>query len=381
MPLTPYVTSNVVEMEEGSANSRDGFLSTSDSNQETNSDDDGDDKKSPGNRLHPVNDAYQRFRERQRNLSDSQRRKRKVWCVIFTFIVIVTSIGVLVSSMSRVDENDYGVQYNIHKKQLDDAIKSGGLFTGPPGFKFITFPSTFVTADFDNRTCVSRDGLRVSLSVTFQYQIIQDQLLPAILKYRNFFKWADVVEAAGLSAIHHTCAEFRISNFQNKRGEIQTRMEENLRLKLEGDEEAGREGVFARAISLQLRNLELPSEYSNAVEEKQSAEEDISLAKNQRLQETTKAQTELLAAQEEARKILDTARNEADVVLTEARLKAEETTFAFEKEAETIVDVRDSLELTTEGVLSYLATSMVSEAQNLHVTTGEPAVLSRAGDL
>lgn len=250
----------------------------------------------------------------------------------------------------------------------------------PP--QFIKFPSTFITVDLNNRTCVSRDGLRVVFDVTFQYRMTEEDVLPAILKYRDFDKWADVVEAAGLSAIHHSCANYVISEFQNKRGEIQTDMEDNVRIKLEGDpDDALKEGVYAKVIALQLQNVDLPDAYNEAVKEKQSAEEDIALAQNERKQETTKAETELLRAAEESRKILDTANNEADVLLTEARLKAEETIFAFQKEAETIADVKTSLNLTTEGVLAYLYNALLSEVDNLRITTGEPAKLSRRDEL
>jgi regulator of protease activity HflC (stomatin/prohibitin superfamily) len=306
---------------------------------------------------------------------------RRICLGIVILVLVITGVGLLISSMKKVEDTEYGVQYNVHKKQLDDAAKSGGLFFGPPGYKFVKFPSTFVTVDLDGRTCISRDGLRVSVSVTFQYQMIAENMLPVIIKYRDFDKWASVVEAAGLSAIHHSCSEFNVSNFQNKRGQIQTVMEENLKLKLEGDEENDLEGVYALAVSLQLRNVALPAEYNAAVTEKQSAEEDISLAQNQRKQEKTKAGTLLLQAQEEARKILDTSINEAEVLLTEARLKAEETTFAFEKEAETIVDVKTALNLTTEGVLAFLTNSLLAEVQNLKITTGEPAKLSRRDEL
>ena len=160
-------------------------------------------------------------------------------------------------------------------------------------------------------------------------------------------------------------------------------MLDNLRLKLEGSEDEGDEddGVYALAVSVQLRNLRLPTEYNDAVEAKQAAEEDIALAVAQRRQATTKAQTELLKAQEEARKILDTANNEADVMLTEAGLKADETTFAFSKEAETLVEVKESLDLTTDGVLTYLANTLLSEVDNLAVTMSEPARLGRVDEL
>merc|ERR1712183_780028 len=171
------------------------------------------------------------------------------------------------------------------------------------------------------------------------------------------------------------------TEFQSKRGIIQTVMEDNLKLKLAGDPSSNQDGVNAVAISLQLRFLGLPVEYNAAVQEKQAAEEDIALAIAQRKQETTKANTELLTAKEEARKIQDTAVNEAEVLLTEARLKAEETLFSFQKEAEALVEVKNALNLTTEGVLSYLSNMLLAEASNLHVSTGEPARLSQKDNL
>ena len=275
------------------------------------------------------------------------------------------------------------------------------------------FPSTFVTVDLNDRFCVSRDGLIVEFSVTFQYQMTAENMHPAVERYRDFGTWDRIVTEAGLSAIHHSCSEFYISNFQNKRGEIQSVMEENLRLKLEGTPPAvlpttsttsttstenvtasttrsagvgggyGDDvGVYARAISLQLRNIELPEEYSNAVRDKQSAEEDIALAVNQRQQETTRARTALLRANEEARKILDTANNDVEILLTEARLGANQTTYAFEQEARTLADARTALGLTTDGVLAYLGSSLLEdETKPLVVTTGEPARISRAKDL
>jgi SPFH domain / Band 7 family len=261
----------------------------------------------------------------------------------------------------------------------------------------------------------------VDFDVTFQYQVPKEYLLNIIHRYGNFDKWAQVVEAAGSSAVHHACSEFTISNFQNKRGIIQSTMEDNLRLKLEGpgsviiktggddtvtggnttesifDGENGTsviaellpidgsededKGVYARAVSLQLRNIELPSAYKDAVTEKQSAEEGIALAMNQRKQNVTKAETELKTSMEQARKILDTAINDANITLTQANLKAQETTFAFTTEAEVLVRVKNSLNLTTDGVLAYLSNQLYASVQNLHVTVAEPAKVSRQEEL
>jgi len=310
-----------------------------------------------------------------------EKKNIKIASIVCCVILAIVGIGLLAASLKKVEETEYGLLYTRWSKNLDDEAQSGGLFTGPPGFRFVKFPSTFVTVDLDDRKCVSRDGLIVEFSVTFQYQMIAENMFPVVERYRDFESWNDIVSEAGVSAIHHSCSAFTITNFQNKRGEIQERMLDNLRLKLEGNSTEGTKGVYAQAVSLQLRYLGLPEEYSQAVREKQSAEEDIALAKNQRQQETTKANTALLRAKEEARKILDTANNDVNILLTEATLAAQETTFAFEQEAVTIVDVKESLGLSTNGVLAYLANGLLADVDTLRVTTLEPAKLSRSEEL
>ena len=106
-------------------------------------------------------------------------------------------------------------------------------------------------------------------------------------------------------------------------------MEANLRLKLEGDETTGEEGVYAVAALLQLTYVHLPEAYNEAVSAKQAAEEDIALAVAERKLETTKATTNLLIAEQLAVKTKDTANNEAEVLLIEAKLKAQETMYSI----------------------------------------------------
>jgi len=209
-------------------------------------------------------------------------------------------------------------------------------------------------------------------------------IIAAVKKYRDFKKWGTIVEAAGNSAIQNSCSAFNITDFQSLRNLIQIDMFDELKLKLEGSTGSTNEthdGVFARAIALQLKNVELPIEYKAGVSDKQSAKEDINLAKNQRKQELTKANTLLLAAQEETQKILEKAANDANVTLTEAELKAQQTTFSFQREKETIVQAMDNFNLTTNGVLSYLANQLYAKAPTLKAAIREPAKISQKDEL
>jgi len=249
-------------------------------------------------------------------------------------------------------------------------------------FQFIEFPSTWINVNLLAVICLARDGLPVIVDVAFKYRLNEENVLPVILKYSNYKAWAGVVRVSALSAIHHSCSNFGISEFQKKRGVIQQDMEDNVRLKLEGNPNITHsEGVYAEVVTLELKNLDIPTEYETAVQEKQSKQEDIGLAKTERIQATTKADTELQVAEEEAKKIKDTAENEADVLLTEADRAVKEILFAFEKEAETLADVKSSWNLSAAGIVSYVQSELLSKVEGLTITSGEPAKLSRSDEL
>ena len=73
------------------------------------------------------------------------------WCISFVVILIVIII-LLSVSLHKLNSTEYGVQYTKYSKQLDDAAATGGLHVGPPGYKFIKFPSTYLTVDLPDAT-------------------------------------------------------------------------------------------------------------------------------------------------------------------------------------------------------------------------------------
>lgn len=83
-------------------------------------------------------------------------------------------------------------------------------------------------------------------------------IIPAVKLYRDFQKWSTIVEAAGNSAIQHSCSTYTITSFQSLRNLIQLDMFDELKLKLEGTKNAtieNHDGVYAKAIALQLKNV------------------------------------------------------------------------------------------------------------------------------
>lgn len=313
---------------------------------------------------------------------NSEGRPRKKYYVCSFCVLLIVSIILIAVSFRKVASTELGVEYDVWAKTLDDAAKTGGLHAGPPGYRFIKFPSTQITAEIAD-TCVSRDGLRVNFDVSYQFLMPALWIVPAVRKYRDFTKWGTVVRAAGNSAIQNSCSAFNITNFQSQRNLIQADMFRELTIKLEGSnvDLAEHDGVYARAVSLQLKDVDLPAEYTAAVSDKQSAKEDIALAKNQRNQELTKANTEFLAAEQEAKKILDGAENDVNITITAALLKANQTLFAFEQETQTIVQAKEKFDLDNKGIISYLANELYAKVPNLKASVLEPVQISHREEL
>jgi len=317
---------------------------------------------------------------------------------LLVFLVLVTAVTLISVSLKRLESDEYGVPYDAWARELDEEVEEEGLHNGPPGFEFIKFKSTYSTIEIpkdlnlESYHCVSKDGLTVNLEISFQYLPNKKYLYDIVQLYRDAGRYKDVVVSAGLSAINHGCGDFNIGSFQGERALVQERMFQYLKLKLEGTAgvvesnvslayQSQERGLYAIAIDLALSSLSIPPRYQSAVEAKQSAEEDIQLAGNQRVGLVTDASKHLASAETAANVIRLEAHEQSTVIVKNAEFRANATKLEFEKEAETYKAVMESLSLSNEGFLAYLGTRMVENTGDAKIALTEPAIASYRDEL
>lgn len=71
--------------------------------------------------------------------------KKWAWGVL-VLLALVVGIVLLGLSLKRLESTQYGLEYHPRRKKLDDVAQQGGLHPGPPGYKFVKFPSTFIVS-------------------------------------------------------------------------------------------------------------------------------------------------------------------------------------------------------------------------------------------
>jgi len=92
-----------------------------------------------------------------RQRTPEEEKCRKVTLIVIALVIVALGIALLVSSLRKIEETQLGIEYDVYRKELDDAAKSGGLFFGPPGYRvciWTSFISNERLSEFPHLFCV-----------------------------------------------------------------------------------------------------------------------------------------------------------------------------------------------------------------------------------
>jgi len=287
--------------------------------------------------------------------------------IIAVVSVVVAIIALIATSLAKLASDEVGIQYNVINKRLGDEAHYEGLHSGPPGFTFIKYPSTFKTLNF-NLMCLNHDGVETQLDISFQYRVRGNFLKDIILQFSEHENFLKALDNIGQSAIHDACSKFNTTQFQSERGAFQ----EDLRGRLVNKFDS----VQTDITDLQVNNINRPYAYENAVRRKETAREDITVAVQERPRKMTEAGTVRLEAETYAEITLNRAYSDARIKETTAEATAQGILNDYSTEAESYASLvaGDGLNLNPEGFLAYMGVRVIEEAQSpVNVAMDAPA--------
>ncbi|WAR27568.1 hypothetical protein MAR_013272 [Mya arenaria] len=257
---------------------------------------------------------------------------------IVALLIILMTIILLATSLKKLSSDQIGLTYDTINKNLGDEVKREGLHNGPPGFEFIIFPSVYKTISFSDLKCLNKDGVIITLDVTYQFKAQPTKLHDLIINFKDYDGYKKVLEYTGESALHESCSYFNTSQFQAERGKFQERVS----------------------------NIERPSEYEDAIRSKERAREDIEVARNERPRLVTEAMTEFLEANTTSQIIRDKAESDKRILQARAEQEAKAIIEQYQKESEAYAQILDpnGLGFTVDGFIAYMGVRVISSAQN-----------------
>jgi SPFH domain / Band 7 family len=183
------------------------------------------------------------------------------------------------------------------------------------GKEFLKFPSTWLTLNFGRMFATphsntiaarSNDGLIIEIDLSFQYRLVPTVEGLISLYYDFGFEWEAGFVAITRATVRDVAAEYKAFDFFTKRSTITSAMQVALANRLVG--------LNAEVTALQIVNLEINSQFADAITETQTAAQDIQQAENEKRVEIV-----------DAAKVVEVARNVANVTIILAKTEAEAT--------------------------------------------------------
>ena len=159
---------------------------------------------------------------------------KAVWicCGGFCCAMIITGIVLLAISFKSLEATQFGIRYNAYSKQIDETkIYEEGTYYLGPGVRFIKFPIEVKSVNFPSSEFAvrSRDGMKLSLTVSLQYKLSKklDVTLQLLRKYGED-NYEPVIKKVAQDTIRTTASSFDLEKYVYSRQQVSSTMSTNL---------------------------------------------------------------------------------------------------------------------------------------------------------
>lgn len=229
---------------------------------------------------------------------------------------IILMIVLLALSIQNISQDEWGIEYNQVTRHVSTDVKGPGRYLNDPAATFLKYKNTFIPWELDV-DCWTSDIIEINLDVAVQTLYVHEELPSVLFEFGTEEEFLPYVRNVLLRILRQSCSNFTAIDYYTSRGAIQTDMLNRI------ENELPKLGTHITAGGfLQLRNIKLPDAFNQAIIAKQTAQQEILLALNQREQSVIVANTNLSQAVNTATTITNNATLYSEAILFDAQQKA-----------------------------------------------------------
>lgn len=194
--------------------------------------------------------------------------------------LVILSIFLLLS-LDSLTYNTVGINYSSYFKSIENRTYESGFHFIGLGHDFIPYELKVQTMEFSKRSkatlpqisCRTKDGLKLLLEISFQYQILPEKIYEIYTTYGDEMK--NILLRVAIDSLSDTSTLYSSYDFFIMRDKIGQRMAADLDARLRSD-------LFSRVTFFQLRSIDLPNDYEDAIQKTEVTKQSILLADAQR---------------------------------------------------------------------------------------------------
>ncbi|MFW9778541.1 MAG: SPFH domain-containing protein [Candidatus Heimdallarchaeota archaeon] len=282
---------------------------------------------------------------------------------IIAVALVAGSIGgYFFLAFDSLSYNQYGLNYDNVTHEIESKVYENGLYHLGLFHNFLKFPRTVQTIEFfgslgapgtssgplNSRT---KDGLLINVQLAFQYRLRKEDILNL---FRTFgLEYEERYVGQARTTLRDVASFYNAIEFFNNRTSIGDTMMEKLKDDLDI--------MFADVMFFQLREIDLPDEFEEALKQVQIAQQEYQIAIYEQEATIVRAQTAIIEAQAQANITIISGEAEAQAFLItmEAQAKALNITLTTERLA--YYAMAQELNLTSTELLALLWVLAIQE--------------------
>ncbi|MFX1283798.1 MAG: SPFH domain-containing protein [Promethearchaeota archaeon] len=263
--------------------------------------------------------------------------------IIFSSVIIIYFL----LAFDSVGYNQFGLNQNDITQEIEDKVYEKGFYHIGLFNHFIKFPRTVETIEFydsyplDSRT---KDGLLIHIQLSFQYRLQKSQLLELYGTFADEYEERFIGQSR--TTLRDVTSFYNAIEFFNNRTFIGDQMFVYLVRDIDK--------MYADVVYFQLREIDLPDEFEEALKLVQIAQQQYQIALYEQEAAIIRAQTQIIEAQANANITIVTAVAEAEAYLITMEAQAQALNITLTAERMAYYAMGQQLNLTSTELLALL---------------------------
>lgn len=217
--------------------------------------------------------------------------------IVTVVIGLLLMIILLPLSLRRVGFNEVAIRYDTVSRKVYPELLSAGLHDIGPSGSLIKFETAKREAKFDGFVALTNDGMEVTLSVSFNYRIVPDdvnKLLTIMSLFGDQDGHEEYINTLCASAIRDVAVQFTASTYYLERENFEEELQRYISQLFVTN------NVYAVLDFVQVVNIDLPNSIENAILQTIEAQQDIENAMSERAENVQKATIRVQLARDNA---------------------------------------------------------------------------------
>jgi hypothetical protein len=297
----------------------------------------------------------------------------KYLCYIICALFIVVGGILLIFGFSSLEATELGLDYSWVTKNVDSTIYQNGLHFLGIGHSFVKYPKMVQTIEFSNdrgadlKSLQSRtqDGLEVVIEVSFQYQIDSSKLFPLFNAYGEHYK--EVFQNIAADILTEESTKFTAYQFFNNKAMITNDFKDKLNIQYQLE-------CFSSVIFLQLRKVDLPNPFEEAIRETEVKKQDINIAKAEQKKVLVEVDTLIKSALFQKNVTINIAEGDAQSILQNNDAQVDSYNKVQTAQTNAYMNLKNNLAMKNEDLLKMIKTQVVRDyaGNNMAVAVNSP---------